>query len=396
MFHTPFKPTAYAVIRLLGANAAVLLAGSALAQSNVEKCSTNFGTVSVIESPNGYGYLSSYGLGSPAALLRLMIQQSGCFDVVERGAAFTSLQQERALAGSGELQSGSNVGKGQLQAADFVMTPNIQVSGNTGGVGGAVAGLGRMFGSVGAALGSVAGGVKFKEAQTSILISDVRSGLQVGAAEGVAKKTDFNIGAWGYGAGRFASGGGYTNTPEGKMIAASLLDNYNNVVVQIRDKTQLIKPRSASSAANAAGSVQASNAAPAQQYAPAPVQQYAPAPAPVYQSANNQTQYAQQQQRYNSDDDQLSYVGSYSGSEAGALMLGVDKQYNIMGFGTSPNIPRFPVSGKIDANGNINMVRAAVEGMIQFTGKYNFQTQQFSGNWIGPAGASGVFSGTKM
>lgn len=113
-----------------------LAASPAISQSNVEKCATKLGTLSVIEAPAGYGYLSSYGLGSPAALLRLMIQQSDCFDVVERGAAFSSLQQERALAGAGELQQGSNLGQGQLQAADFVMTPNVQVSGNTGGLGG--------------------------------------------------------------------------------------------------------------------------------------------------------------------------------------------------------------------------------------------------------------------
>ncbi len=367
---------------------------TSFAQSNVEKCASNFGTVSVIEAPQGYGYLSSYGLGSPSALLRLMIQQSGCFDVVERGRAMSSLQQERALAGSGELQGGSNVGKGQLQAADFVMTPDIQVVGNTGGVGGAVAGLGRLFGSVGAAIGGVAGGVKFKEAKTSILISDVRSGIQVAAAEGTAKKTDFGISGWGYGAGSWSGGGGYTNTPEGKMIAAGLLDNYNQVVVQIRDKAQLIKPRSESSAANAAGSIQATNAAPAP--VAAPVQQYAPQPAPApVPRARQQTQYVPPPSQ-SDNDDTVSYVGSYSGSESGAMMLGVDKQNNIMGFGSSPNIPRFPISGKIEADGTINMIRAAATGMIQYTGKYNFQTQQFSGKWVGPAGASGIFSGNKM
>jgi curli biogenesis system outer membrane secretion channel CsgG len=322
-----------------------------------------------------------------------MIQQSGCFDVVERGRALSSLQQECALAGSGELQGGSNVGKGQMQAADFVMTPDIQVSGNTGGVGAAVAGIGRMFGSVGAAIGGLAGGVKFKEASTSILISDVRSGIQIAAAEGTAKKTDFGIGGWGYGAGAFASGGGYTNTPEGKMIAAGLLENYNQIVVQIRDKAQLIKSRSESSAVNAAGSIQATNQAPAP--VAAPVQQYAPQPAAAPR-ARQQAQPLPMQTSQDTSEDGVGHVGSYSGSESGALMLNVSNNSDILGFGSSPSESRFSISGKIDAAGNINLVRATAKGIYQYIGKYNFQTQQFSGSWIGPAGLNGVFSGNKM
>lgn len=232
---------------------AAVLAGPARAQeasSSVEKCGKNFGTIAVVEPQIGWGHLRHYGLGSPSALLRLMIQQSGCFDVVERGVAMQNLQQERALGQSGALRQESNVGKGQMQAADFVLTPNVQVSASdTGGIGGILAGrLG--------VLGAIAGGLKFKEASTSILVADVRSSIQVAAAEGKATKTDFGIGGWAYGGG-FAAGGGYTKTPEGKMIAASLLDNYNKVVLSIRDQDKLIKTSSASSDVNAAGSTRA-------------------------------------------------------------------------------------------------------------------------------------------
>jgi curli biogenesis system outer membrane secretion channel CsgG len=206
--------------------------------------------IAVAEPQGGWNYLSHYGLGSPAALLRIMIQQSGCFDVVERGYAMQNLQQERALGQSGELRQESNVGKGQMQAADFVLTPNVLVgASNTGGVGGL---LGGRLGIIGV----IAGGLKFKEASTSLLVADVRSSLQVAAAEGKATKTDFSFGgvAW---AGGLVGAGGYTNTPEGKMIAASLLDNYNQIVVSIRDKTNLIKTSSASGDRNAAASTRA-------------------------------------------------------------------------------------------------------------------------------------------
>ena len=252
---TPFKSTAAAAVLPM-----FLFAGHAAADdstSNVEKCSRKFGVLAVAEPQGGWGYLSQYQLGSPAALLRMMVQNSGCFDVVERGQGLQNIQQERALADSGDLRGESNVGKGQMQAADFVMTPQVQIAANnTGGIGGALAG--GLLSRVGlGALGGVAGGLKFKEASTSLLISDVRSSIQVASAEGKATKTDFDVGGWGFGGSTFGAMNGYTNTPEGKVIAASLLDNYNKIVVAIRDNTSLLKQSSAAGDANAAASTKA-------------------------------------------------------------------------------------------------------------------------------------------
>jgi len=233
----------------------LLCAGAARpADSNVEKCSRKLGVMAVAEPHGGWGYLSAYQLGSPEQLLRMMVQQSGCFDVVERGIAMQNIQQERSLAEGGELRGESNVGKGQMQAADFVMTPAVQIAANnTGGVGGALAGgLLNKFG-----LGGVAGGLKFKEASTSLVIADVRSSLQVASAEGKASKTDFDIGGWGWTGAAFGAANGYTNTPEGKVIAASLLDNWNHIVVAIRDNPSLIKTHSESGDVNAANSTRA-------------------------------------------------------------------------------------------------------------------------------------------
>ena len=233
----------------------LLCAGAAhAADSNVEKCSRKLGVMAVAEPHGGWGYLASYQLGSPEQLLRMMVQQSGCFDVVERGIAMQNIQQERSLAEGGELRGESNIGKGQMQAADFVMTPAVQVAANnTGGVGGALAGgLLNRFG-----LGGVTGGLKFKEASTSLIIADVRSSIQVAAAEGKATKTDFDIGGWGWTGAAFGAANGYTNTPEGKVIAASLLDNWNNIVRTIRDNPSLIKTHSESGDVNAANSTRA-------------------------------------------------------------------------------------------------------------------------------------------
>ena len=48
---------------------------------------------------------------------------------------------ERELKASGETREGSNFGKGQMVAADFTMSPSIQLSENTGGLAGSVGGL---------------------------------------------------------------------------------------------------------------------------------------------------------------------------------------------------------------------------------------------------------------
>jgi curli biogenesis system outer membrane secretion channel CsgG len=206
----------------------------------VEKCSKNLGSLAVVEpQSSSLTSLNQYGLRSPLPLLRIYIQQSGCFSVVERGVAMQNLQQERALASQGQLRGGSNVGGAQMVAADFVMTPNVIFAADTGGGGGSLGGLGRL-GGLGSLVGAVAGGLKFKEANTSLIVADVRSGVQVAAAEGNAKKMDFAFGAVGWGWAGWAGAGGYTSTPEGKLVASSLLDNYNNIVKEIRDKPSLI------------------------------------------------------------------------------------------------------------------------------------------------------------
>lgn len=231
--------------------------GAQGASEQLERCDEPKGTLAVVEPQSQtIANLQRYGLGSPTALIRLMVQQSNCFQVVERGAAMNNMMQERALARSGELQSDSNIGRGQMVAADFIVNPNVVFSeSNAGGVGGAIGGaLGGRWGAVGA----LAGGLKFRQAQTSMLLVDARSGVQVAAAEGSAEKADFALGGAIFG-GRGGGGlGGYSNTNEGKVIAASFMDNWNNIVRNVRHSPSLIQARAgAASRANAANSVQA-------------------------------------------------------------------------------------------------------------------------------------------
>lgn len=230
----------------------LILSGPRTVEAQVrglEQCEEPIGTIAVVEPDNlVVAALFRYNLPSPTSLIRMMIQKSNCFLVVERGAAMSNLMQERALARSGELQQQSNIGAGQLRAADFILTPTVIFSeGNAGGIGSAIASqAGGILGAVAAA------GLRFKEAQTSMLVSDTRTGLQVASAEGREKKADFGIGALN-GLGAI---GAYSNTNEGKVIASSFLKNYNKIVALMWDDPSLIRMPSKSGGLPA-GSVQA-------------------------------------------------------------------------------------------------------------------------------------------
>ena len=212
------------------------------AMAKLERCDQSLGTLAVTEdqaSPWYYRLTHEYKLPSTVPLIRLLVQQSNCFVVVERGRGFGQIQNERALQQSGELRQGSNFGQGQLVAADYGMTPMITFSqGDTSGVGSAL----RVLPGYAGVLGSLAGGIRTREASTTLTLVDNRSGVQLGAAEGSAAATDFN--AWGgvFGSGGGGSLGGYTNTPEGKVLAGAFADAYNRLVQSVRNyKAQEVK-----------------------------------------------------------------------------------------------------------------------------------------------------------
>lgn len=216
------------------------LPAAAQDKDKIEKCPAPYGTLAVNEPTDEVLiWLRRYDLESPSALIRVYAQESNCFIVVERGKGMQNMMQERQLGSSGELQSGSNMGKGQMVAADLVLTPYIQFSdNNAGGVGGAVGGIGRRVG-----LG-VGGGLKFKEASTNITLSSTRTGVQVASAEGKARQRDFSLGGLGIAGGLLAGVGAYSSTAEGKVVAASLLDNFNAIVGKVKANSAM-RPMSA-------------------------------------------------------------------------------------------------------------------------------------------------------
>ncbi len=221
--------------------------GSTTAGANtaLERCATPLGTISLIENVNAGWYTiltGEYKLPPTANLLRLMIQQSNCFVVVERGAAgMAAMQRERNIQNSGEMRQGSNFGGGQMVASDFGLSPEVIF--NEGNAAGSGALLGALVGGgAGRAIAQVGIATKTREASVLLTMIDNRSGVQIAASEGSASKTDFG----GFGALAGISGaaglGGYTNTPQGKVIAAAFMDGYNGMVVTLRQyKAQEVK-----------------------------------------------------------------------------------------------------------------------------------------------------------
>ena len=163
--------------------------------------------------------------------------QSGCFAVVERGQALDRMMQERDLAAQGLLQTGSNVGGAQMIAADYLLTPFVSFSeDDAGAIGGAPARRSAASCPTGSArrLGAVGGGVKFREAQTLLAVTDQRTGLQIASAEGSAKTSDILGGAFALGGlPGFAGLGGFANTNQGKVVSAAFLDAFNGLVDQL-------------------------------------------------------------------------------------------------------------------------------------------------------------------
>jgi hypothetical protein len=204
------------------------------ANAQLEHCDQSLGTLAVVEDQGQrwYYYLTrEYKLQSTVPLIRMLVQQSNCFVIVERGRGFNQMTQERNLDRSGEMRAGSNFGPGQMVAADYSMNPSISFSQrDAGGLGAA---LGRFNSTLGLA-GAVAGNVKFREASTMLTLIDNRSGVQLAAAEGSASKTDF--GAWSGVFGGLGAGGlgGYTNTAEGKVLAGAFADAYNQLVKSVK------------------------------------------------------------------------------------------------------------------------------------------------------------------
>ncbi len=203
--------------------------------TDVVRCQKPLGSISVVE-PRGGNWWSGHGLNSPAALIKLFVNRSGCFTLVDRGAGLAAAERERSLASRGELRNQSNIGKGQMKSADYVLVPDL-VSQNRNSGGNSFGGV--LGGLVGGRAGAVLGGIDLKRQTADVLltVTDVRSSEQLAMAQGSAKKTDLRWRGGGIGGvpgGVLgAAAGGYSNTEIGQVIGLAYIQAYNELVGQL-------------------------------------------------------------------------------------------------------------------------------------------------------------------
>lgn len=210
--------------------------GAGNAARSLEKCDAPIATVALVENPRGY--VMPYGNGqlppTPVPLVKLLAQQSGCFRVVDRNAGLQGTIQESELRDSGVLRKNGTVQKGRGYEAQYQLVPSLTFSETNagGGLSGIIAMIPVLRDIAG--LVGMAEQVKFKEAQTALFLTDTDTTEQVAAATGSARATDLGVGGLVIGKLGGGGGAGWSNTNEGKVIAAAFLDTHNQLVHQLR------------------------------------------------------------------------------------------------------------------------------------------------------------------
>ena len=204
--------------------------GNALGEGpELPKCTAPLGTVALVEDQSRSFY--RFGVEDPRTVLRLLIAQSGCFNIVDRGQGLTAVRQEEQLTG-GKGQGDQNLIRAQYYLSSELVTSDSDTGGGAFGLGGLIPG------GLGSTLSGLAGGVGLQqaEAQVVMFLTQTDSGLQVAAAEGSAKNSDLALAGASW-LGRMGGGASaYASTDQGKVVVAALVDGLNKLVLQLRSQ----------------------------------------------------------------------------------------------------------------------------------------------------------------
>lgn len=180
---------------------------------DVPKCKRNIGVIALLEQESEF---PGNGMQQNAvSLLRYLIQRSGCFTVVDRGAAIAKLDAERGYS--------ENPGRPQYRRMDYLLSARVifqeTLANDTG------FNLSRSItrapaDSIGFGAG-VSVAVRKTEANVLLLLTDVRSSLQLRAEQGSATKLDTTMSA-------YSSWG--MESSSAKTVSAALFDAYARLV----------------------------------------------------------------------------------------------------------------------------------------------------------------------
>ena len=208
---------------------------------DLPKCVAAEGSLRIVEPDDGQALWASYGLPMPTRMLRSFVTESSCWMVLDRGVGFAAAQAERELASGGHLQRGSNLGGGQMLAADYILIPDIvSQNANAGGRnfgaggGGSAGGLGRLM---------LGGGGSSRQKNVSVMLTlvDSRTSEVLATSNGSAEVSDrqWQLMASGAGQAGMASGqgnisaGAYENTEMGTVIRAAYHQAFHQMLFDL-------------------------------------------------------------------------------------------------------------------------------------------------------------------
>jgi hypothetical protein len=173
--------------------------------------------------------------------LRLLIQQSNCFVIVDRGGAEGAADDEKQRArGSSEMRDDANMGPGQEVAADFVLRSSVISLATEESRGLNLGLLSRFAGGAGGASQSTT------KAKVQLVLSDVRSKIQLAVAQGDGSGSDTKLAANLLGAtGKMLGGVGVNSeskTAPTTILLQAFADAFNKLVPAVRNyKSQVVR-----------------------------------------------------------------------------------------------------------------------------------------------------------
>jgi curli biogenesis system outer membrane secretion channel CsgG len=193
---------------------------------DLSRCSAALGVATVTEADGNAQMLSSAGLPrSMTPLVRQLLLQSRCFAVVERGAAFSALENEIRIREQQGLDRKAQLAA--MKAADVVLRAEIVFMEQTGGTKG---GIGAVLPSW---IGGVGGEIRVREAMLVMTAVDTRTSEILASAFGRGAESSAGMGSLVLGGGILAIEGGWLDSPQAKPVAAALVDAWNQLLPRL-------------------------------------------------------------------------------------------------------------------------------------------------------------------
>jgi curli biogenesis system outer membrane secretion channel CsgG len=194
--------------------------------NDLSRCSAALGVATVTEADTNAQALSSAGLPrSMAPLIRQVLLQSRCFEVVERGAAFNALENEIRIREQQGLDRREQLAA--MKAADIVLRAEIVFMEQTGGT---RAGIGAVLPSW---IGGVGGELRQREAMLVMTAVDTRTSEILASSFGRGAESSAGLGSLVLGGGIIAIEGGWLDSPQAKPVAAALVDAWNQLLPRL-------------------------------------------------------------------------------------------------------------------------------------------------------------------